>query len=188
MAVPIFDLHHVMLANISLIALLNYKYDKNVKLLNFLIIIIIAFLFINKINVLKEENIYMENKFSNNYYLTLQTVPMKKVNSKLLYYYNNSDYPVYYLFKDAYFYKLKQNLPINEFDFVVNGNNGYNATEKYIDKIKNVKEALFIVYDSPKLRKDKYDQTDYELLDFVYKNYQQIDNFCKYYYVYKIVN
>ncbi|MBQ8682004.1 MAG: hypothetical protein IJ509_03745 [Bacilli bacterium] len=85
------------------------------------------------------------------------------------------DYRPFILGHFSYLIKLNNNMPINKFDLINEGNMGYNGTQKYIDEIDNYckeEKCVFIINDN---ESDVVDiQTSGEILDYVSNNYRQV--------------
>lgn len=88
------------------------------------------------------------------------------------------EYDKLFIFSNfAYRFKLDNNIRIDKFDLINNGNMGYNGNNKYISEInkycKNNK-CLFLIGIS-ELDRINPNQINLEILDFVYDNYDCID-------------
>ena len=81
-----------------------------------------------------------------------------------------------------YYHKLKSNIPINKFDLTLIGNNGYKGNEKLKKTIKNMKNTLFLINEASNF--NPYDQTNYELVNYIKDNYPKLEclnqDFCAY--------
>ena len=139
------------------------------------------------------KNSYYELNNDSNYYLILTKNSVVEYSNDVYQYYQShiNEYDIYFLDNNIYYVKLEHNIPINKFDLFLNGNNGYDGTNKLKEKIKNMKtKTMFIVDERVFLKKgqDKFDQTNFELIEFVINNYEKIDSINEMYNVYEIVN
>lgn len=87
-----------------------------------------------------------------------------------------SDHTPYILGIYAYFIKLNNDLPINKYDLINNGNMGYHGASKYIAEIdehcqKN--QCIFVINDE-ELNTKKTIQTNRDILKYVVNNYYKI--------------
>ena len=178
-AVPIFDLYHTSLALIAFIYYSCRSSGKMLKIANITVITLIIFLLISRANNLfKTKNYYLDTDYNSNYYLTLKSNNLDILSDKLFKYYYSKieNYDVYFVYFDMYYFKLKENIPINKFDLLLTGNSGYDGNNKIKKKIQEMdSKTIFIIHeieDKGKL----YDQTNYEIIEFISNNYQKIDN------------
>ena len=85
-----------------------------------------------------------------------------------------SDHKFYILGNFAYLIKLNNNLPINKFDLINNGNMGYKGPQKYIQEIDDYcseNKCIFIMNDGELAIKNNENQTNKDLLRYVKENY-----------------
>ncbi len=74
---------------------------------------------------------------------------------------------------NAYLYKIENNIDINKYDLINNGNMGYNGEktyEKEIEQICNKKDCIILINNY--MNFTKRDQTSKYLLNYVINNYQ----------------
>lgn len=86
------------------------------------------------------------------------------------------DYRSYILGHFSYLIKLNNDLPINKYDLINNGNMGYHGSEKYlmeIDTYCKENQCIFIMNDS-EATISKTIQTNREILSYVGSNYHKI--------------
>lgn len=187
-AIPIFDPYHVSVGLIPFIFCACNIKKKSLLLVNSIFFILLYFVIIGRVYTFSHDDILsIDLDSKSNYFLTLKSQKVERYSSTFLNYYYNSPYKVYFLSGDAYYFKLRGGLPIDQFDLVSNGNNGYNGTKKVEEEIKKVKEAAMIVC-AISSEYDKYNQTNHQVIKFIQNNYELIDDLgydCK---VYKIVN
>ena len=78
----------------------------------------------------------------------------------------------------AYYFKLINNIKINNIDLINTGNYGYNGSNKLLNRVKHLsKDYVFFV------EKDEIDsrkQTDQNLYNYIIKNYKKIDEISDY--------
>lgn len=193
-AAPIFDIYHTAYAAIPFIIYSCATKGKTKKIVEIFFGVLLA------INIIDEsyskfidKNSYHEMEKNNNYYFLLTKKDIIQYSDDVYRYYKDhiSEYDIYFLDNDIYYVKLEHNIPINKFDLFLNGNNGYDGTNKLKDKIKSMtRKTLFLVDESVLLEKgkNKYDQTNFELIEFVINNYNKVDTIRENYNVYEIVN
>ena len=86
------------------------------------------------------------------------------------------EHRLYILGNYGYLVKLALDIPITKYDLINDGNMGYHGSQKYIEEIKETcreEQCLFIVNDNEHNKKG-YGQTNYQILEYVSKNYQKI--------------
>ncbi len=187
-AVPIFDPYHFIL---GLIPFSFYAFEGvgNIKKLNilFLSLFLVCFTF-DTMKIFNGNNIYFNTDINHNFFLTMSLSGVNNTSDMLYEFYkeHNSE-NIYFIVGEAYYYKLDNKIKINSYDLLLNGNNGYNGHQKVINKIKKEKDALFIIYDEQN-RDNLYDQFDYQLVDYIMNNYEQVTSLGNNFYVYRVVN
>lgn len=190
-AVPIFDMYHTSLALIAFVYYSCRSSGKMLKITNITITTLIIFLLISRANNLfKTHNYYLDTDYNSNYYLTLKSNNLDILSDKIFkYYYSKIDsYDVYFVYFDMYYFKLKENIQINKFDLLLTGNSGYDGNNKIKKKIQEMdSNTIFIIYEIEDKGKS-YDQTNYEIIEFISNNYQKIDNIVANFNAYLIVN
>lgn len=186
---PIFDIAHVLVAVVPFIVYNCNSKGRSENLIKFIFttFIILCYCTLVSKNINNPYCNIVTDKNSN-FYLTIERQINKRLSEKILKFYNdNKDEPnIYFLSSDAYYFKLSQKIPINKFDLSLVGNNGYNGTERLKKEIKNMKHALFLV-DNYK-GTSNFDQTNYELINFVKENYEKVDSIENYISIYEIKN
>lgn len=191
LAFPIFDSYHVAYAAIPFIFFSCASEGLTYKIVKYIFTFFIGVLFLVRVVDIFSNNAYSLNLDShNNYYLTVSFDTVDKISEKINSYYNDKidDYDIHFIFWDTYYYKYKNNIKIDKFDLSLIGNSGYNGNEKMKKKIKQMdNNTLFIIFDN-KYDDDFFDQTNYELIDFIKENYEMIDDLGYHLYVYQINN
>ncbi len=185
-AIPILDPYHITIALIPLACYFFHGTTKTLKIINyFLVAIILIFLVSSSLKILNEKQYYFNLDKKSNFYLTISDKNIDYINNKLTDYYlrNISKYDnIYFIYNDMYYHKLKSKIPINKFDLILLGNNGYNGNQKLKKVIKDMDNTLFIIGDY-KIT-GAYDQTNYEIMDFIRNNYPKLEclseEFCAY--------
>lgn len=191
LAFPIFDQYHVVSASIPFIVLFYSNkhriYDYIKCLCNIYIITSIIFI---TIVIIDDETYFLNRDTNNNCYLTISSREFDDTFDKVLNYYNNNidKYDnIYFLYVDAYYFKIKENIKINKFDLISLGNNGYDGNNKLKKEIRKLDKSLFIVYNRRRIN-DPLDQNNYEIISYVEDNYPKIDYIDKYLDVYLVDN
>lgn len=186
---PIFDIMHVLVAVIPFIVYCCNVKGKSENLVKFtFIILIIFYIGVSGFRTISNPSFEVVTDKNSNFYLTIERQIPKRLLQKILKFYNDNidETDIYFILYEAYYFKLRQNIPINKFDLSLVGNNGYNGTKRLKEEIKNMKHALFLV-DNYK-GTSNFDQTNYELINFVKENYEQIDSIKNYISIYEIKN
>lgn len=188
---PIFDNIHLILGLVPFVFVTCSSSGKMLRITKLLLLIMIGLLLFNKMSkVIRNDTIYLNTDNRSNYYLTTASTILDATENRLMNYYyaNIQDHDIYFLHSSwMYYYKLRNSVPINKFDLVFTGNNGYNGNKKLEKEIKNMHNSIFIIYDN-RGRTYLFDQTNYELIDFIKDNYNKIDYLGNDFYVYEIVN
>ena len=193
-AAPIFDMYHTCYAAIPFVIYSCATKGKIQKFVSvFFSMLLIIYAIDKSYTEFSDKNSYYELNNDSNYYLILTKNSVVEYSNDVYQYYQShiNEYDIYFLDNNIYYVKLEHNIPINKFDLFLNGNNGYDGTNKLKEKIKNMKKkTLFIVDERVFLKKgqDKFDQTNFELIEFVINNYEKIDSINEMYNVYEIVN
>lgn len=186
---PIFDIMHVLVVVIPFVVYCCSAKGSSENLVKLAFtILIIFYIGISGYRTLSNPSCKVVTDKSSNFYLTIERQIPKRLSEKILKFYNDNknETDIYFLLYEAYYFKLSQKLPINKFDLSLVGNNGYNGTECLKEEIKNMKHALFLVdnYTST----SNFDQTNYELINFIKENYEKIDSIENYISIYEIKN
>jgi hypothetical protein len=180
---PLVDYSHVTLYLYGVLMLLCvfYKESKNIHL-NTLIICsllpIIWFLFFFNFKIPN----FVSDKHFEGYILNKS----RKINNDIVINYinKNKNKRIVLLNEWAYYIKIVNNLDIECYDLINMGNNGYNSTEKIINKIQKEKDVYFVINMTEYNLKNFYQQIDKEVLKYVIENYTEVDkvgNFVIYY-------
>ncbi len=188
--VPTFDMYHTSLALIAFVFCNCHSSGKTLKIVNLVFISYMILIVSGKtLHFLNKDTYYLELNPKENYYLTLGSKGVDVINDKILdYYYQHiGRKDIYFLCSNMYYYKLRAGIPINKFDLVLMGNNGYNGNLKLENKIRKMKNTLFIVYDIED-ENVMFDQNNYELIDFITSNYKKVDDLGYNFVVYEIDN
>ena len=181
---PLIDYSHVALYLFAIIMLLCvfYKESKSIHI-NTLIVCsllpIIWFLFFFEFK--------MPNFVSDNHFEGYIINKKKKINNDLVssYIKKNNDKRIILLNEWAYYIKIINDLDIECYDLINMGNNGYNSTDKIINKINKEEDAYFIINMNEYNLKNSGQQIDKEVLKYVIDNYKKVDNFGNYVIYYK---
>ena len=180
MALPSFDFNHTMLAIVPTIIYFvdSKRISKRIRIVCYSIFAIFYIsLIINSSSNIDLLKIDCENKYcSQNYIFNYSFDNVHKINEELKKEY--SDYTIYYFNLDAYFYKLDLHENINKYDFIWNGNMGFNGSDKYIKEINNYcnsNRCLFIINESI-IKDNKEDLISLKILKHVSKKYEKKGN------------
>ena len=175
MCYPICDANHFFIALVPVLFYVLCIIKKMNKYIFIISIFTIYFIFLflcfqNKIHLNKSDNfMYLRNDTLISYYNDLV---MQFSNYKV-----NCDYK-FYIFYYAYYIKLIDDEKINKYDFLLNGNMGYNGNKKYTEEIgyicKNNK-CIFLV-DNKFVKTDDNYQFALDILNYVINNYNKIDS------------
>lgn len=184
MAFPIMDFYHFLIAIIPVIYYL-LKEIKQIKI-SLGIASFVIFVFCCFLSLLFEKEItyYKYNNFldyrvdivwsdSSDNSLTIEE-QIKLVNK----YYGDGNN--FLFMRNAYLIKLFLDEPINKFDIINNGNMGYHGVERYIKEMDDIcsnDDCIFIIDNSLYKSKIEITQMNQDILDYVYSNYNIIDNY-----------
>ncbi len=181
---PLFDHLHISIYLFAILFLIinNYKTSNRVAINTTLICIsipIIWFLFYFnfRIPIITKDKHFVGYFFNSYNY--------NKVSSVNKYIQKNDSKRFIILSEWAYYIKIVNDLDIECYDLINMGNNGYNSTEKIINKLNKEKKAYFLV--NIKEYKANYfnQQIDKEVLKYVIDNYKKVDNFGNFAVYYK---
>jgi len=189
-SVPIFDFYHTCLALIPFVFCNCHTVGKTLKIVNLIFIsYIILFMSYKMVEILNSDNYYLQLDPRENYYLILGARGADAINETIVnYYYQHiGEKDIYFVYFDMYYHKLKSDISINKFDLVNLGNNGYDGNSKLENKIREMKNTLFIVYEIEDQDK-MFDQNNYELINFITSNYKKVDDLGYDFGVYEIDN
>ena len=181
MSYPTFDYSHTTL---SIIPTLIYMVDKVpnkkiFKIINYSICTVTAILIIGlNINKISFKNIDCKRKYCIMDRKLQDTFENIHGLNELLKKYDNTD-KIYYLNYFAYYYKLDRKQPINKFDFIWEGNLGYNGEEKYINDIKKEckkNSCIFIIDITNVENREKNEKISLKILKYITDNYNLKEN------------
>ena len=201
MAYPIFDRNHVMLGGVMFCIYLFYKYYDKIKIRFRYIFLIVLFYFISLCTLPKEN--YHLYKDSNSFlrYKALYgsklhkmslyddvVIQLKDVIKKYGVGYDN----IYIYSIDfselSYVCKLDLNYKIDKFDYILNGNMGYDGENRFVNDLEKKCKAsscLFVIDNNSEFN---FSQTSRKIYDYVISNYNKvtdINNEFINYFVYK---
>ncbi len=181
---PLIDYSHVALYLYGVLMLLCvfYKESKSIHI-NTLIICsllpIVCFLFFFNFKIPN----FVSDKHFEGYILSKN----KKNNNDLVsnYIYKNKSKRIILLNEWAYYIKIVNDLDIECYDLINMGNNGFNSTDKIINKMNKEKDAYFIInMDEYNLKKNGQ-QIDKDVLKYVIDNYTEVEKFGNFVVYYK---
>lgn len=181
MSYPSLDFHHVLLAIFPTVTYFLDKQEINKK--TCLIFSIITITFYSSFLIINSNKIFQSKMDCKNKYcsqsITFNDIfnEIHKIN-KLLSEDKYKDYEIYYLNYYAYFYKLDSKQNINKYDFIWEGNMGYNGEEKYINEIKNTckkQKCLFLIDEDIINSKNINEKLSKKIIKFIIKEYDKSD-------------
>ena len=176
MMLPLFDLHHSVVAYVVLIISILSIYDFKIKV-NMKYIFIICSFFIGFI-MFKTYNsgykIIYPNKINHFEYRFIRSDSINFTNNVIDYMNKNNDKDYVFVVSGAYYYKLATNTKITYLDLINYGNFGYNGTDKIIEMIKksNNDNTVFVISEA-----DLSDecQVDKKAVKYIMDNGKKID-------------
>ena len=181
--IPLFDLCHFSIYTLCLtLQLLPFikKHENYFGLLAFILSIIISivtFININKIyHPVKNKNIKHFEYINNGKYNYDTTIKYFKIFDE----YKNALILSYSKMQ----YDISRDKDIDYFDVLLYGNFGYNGSNKMIERIKKLHNIYIIVDERSYLEKNSDSQFDKTVVEYVIKNYKQVekrDRFLIYY-------
>ena len=177
MVIPMFDYFHLKFFVLGVLILFIDKIPIKMFNLNLLFYgSMIGMGLLNFFMVVERPIIYPNNvnHFEYRFIVDRHIDETKLVSDKLT---SFGDKEVIYLFEQAYYYKIVNDIDINYFDLINTGNWGYNGSEKLLNTLKEKEDAIFVV-NRLSYAKDK--QTDRVALEFVEKYCVKIDEFLNY--------
>lgn len=183
--IPICDDYHFMMGHLLILywCFENIKFNKY-RYKYFFIVSLFCLVYWNYVfhantnyTLYMDDNSYLygrvSNGIDNNIYI------MSKYLKDKSDYYDN----IYIFTQISYMIKLNMDMPLNKFDLINDGNMGYNGSSRYVREINDtcIKEScLFILR---KDEKEKRNQTNTDILDFVSEEYNkcdEVENFILY--------
>ena len=169
---PIFEFYHFIISFIPVMYI--FIKDKKSFYFNFVICFTIYFSFICYMSV---NNPYINNDINSFFYMTraIDTKYIEEENVIIGKYESKYDYN-FYIMINAYFRKLYFNKDINEFDFLLNGNMGYNGDIKMIRKIDNICNKNSCVFFVEPNDFKGYTQLSKKIYYHVINNYQLVES------------
>lgn len=178
-AYPIFDFYHVFIAVVPTGVYLFSKLKiKSIHLKIFAFAILILFLFFNLINInslnLKKipNSVFFKYKYVNDDFIDNYNYVKSILN-------NTYDYDKVFLFSSfAYAYKIENNISIDRFDLINNGNMGFDGENRYISFIDDYcenKKCVFLV-SRQEYETNLYSQLNKKIIGYVINNYNLRDS------------
>ena len=149
MMLPLFDVHHSVVAYVALIVCLLMSLDFKTKL-NLKLIFSICTIFIGLIMFRTYNDGYKivyPNNINRFEYRFIRTDSIKFTNDVLDYLEKNNDKDYVFVVSGAYYYRLVTDTKITYLDLINYGNFGYNGSEKIINMIKsrNISNSVFVI-------------------------------------------
>ena len=172
MAYPIFEIYHFLIAFIPVMYYFIKK-QQSKSIIMFIALGVYSLFF-----SLNSSFSFTINEKDNLFYLLrvhhLNDV-LEKESEIILRYTENYDYS-FYIMVNAYLRKLYMEMPISQYDFMLNGNMGYRGEEKYIQEIDSIcqsKSCVFFVDED--MFKGKYTQFSREIYNYVIQSYSKVE-------------
>lgn len=182
MAYPSFDYAHVMLAVFPTLVYFidKLKHDANTEKLSYIIsLVFFIFSLTYNFQMYNTAKIDCKNKYcSQNYIFNKSFDNVHYLNEKLENKYD--DYEIFYFNYFAYFFKLDLKQDINKYDFIWEGNLGFNGEEKYISEVKEYcseNKCLFIIDNNNITKREHDEKISLKILNFVSNSYQKVESF-----------
>lgn len=177
MVIPMFDYFHLKFFVLGVLILFIDKIP--IKMLNLNLLFYGSMTGMGLLNffmVVERPIIYPNNvnHFEYRFIADRFTDETKLVSDKLT---SFGDKEVIYLFEQAYYYKIVNDIDINYFDLINTGNWGYNGSEKLLNALEEKEDAIFVI-NRLSYARDK--QTDRVALEFVGKYCVKIDEVLNY--------
>ena len=172
--VPLFDMYHFQILFLGFLLLIVSKF-KFLEKINVRLLLIGCIIGISCIGFIKgnhKEIIYPNDiKYFEYRLLDSESILFtKEVNDYMRI---NSDKNFVFLCSNGYYFRLVNDMPISYLDLINAGNWGYNGSDKLLDAVKNVEDAIFVV-DLSELSLIK--QTDKQVINYVLENGKKIDS------------
>ncbi len=177
MALPMIDLYHTQIINLTFIIILLLNVDISKKVLKYINIFSIAIIISSQLIILKdlERPITYPNKIHHFEYRYISNTALNKTKEVNKYLKKHDN--VILLVSNAYYFKIINNKKIEKIDLINYGNSGYNGTKNNISYINNNKDSLYIIDESDLITKGQYDQ---KVLKYIVDNAKKIDTVGEY--------
>ena len=175
--IPIFDLYHFLIYLIACLIVFHMNdllFVFKPKLVGISLFIGLSFVYITRSNININNYPNKLNLFEYRY------INQKNINytNKIIKYTNKYNNKVMFIGPSAYYFKLINNIKINNIDLINTGNYGYNGSNKLLNRVKHLsKDYVFFVETD---EKDSRKQTDQNLYNYIIKNYKKIDEISDY--------
>lgn len=176
---PIVDYFHFIISFIPVVYILLKKITNNHFFVLYSVTFTITFfLLLNYSIIVGDKNYqFLEHYSVNNFMKERVTYKVtasyvKQIDSFLNEY---KEYKPYILGNFSYLIKLNNDLKINKYDIINNGNMGYHGSDKYIKEIEEdckEKKCVFVISDE-EITTKRTIQTNREILKYVNKNYEK---------------
>ena len=173
---PLFDQYHFIISIIPItIYILNMIKIPNFSLKLSFNLVIILILIINSYQILTNQKLFPNNTnlFKYKALTPYQDKTITTINNYIKKIPSNTQ--LFILESSAYLYKLENNIDINKYDLINNGNMGYHGEltyQKEIEQICNQKDCIILINNYENFT--KRNQTNRYLMNYVINNYQYI--------------
>lgn len=171
-ALPIIESYHTMIAIIPTLGYFLSTLNLNKKIITFAFIVSLLLIFSYNIYNIFNENINYPNK--TNTFTYRKIFPYYETKLEVVSnYIKNIDTPLFIISKSSYAYKIETQKEINKYDLLINGNLGYNGSNKIIKEIEDIcnkEECTFIIeHEEQELKENTI--FDYKIIQYIEKNY-----------------
>lgn len=170
--IPLFDMYHFQVAFLGFLLIFMYNYKRKIPI-NLCLLTLGSVLCISIIigfDKLNDEIIYPNN--INHFEYKLLDIDSINLTEEVNDFINqNVDKEFVFLNANGYYFRIANDMPISYIDLINQGNWGYNGSDKLFNKVKSMKDAIFIV-DETELSKTS--QIDKKVLKYVIKHGKKI--------------
>lgn len=174
--VPIFDIYHFALGVRMIVLVLLLKFDYMGFKTKYFVIWTLMLLILDSIVGL-QDGVSMKNNYLFGRNIGNNAIVVIDETSNYINDYDNDYDKIYIVSGMAYMIRLYMDDSIDRYDMILNGNMGYKGYLDYIEGIDdycNSNRCLFLVESYLGVG---YDQTNHEIIDYVYNNYYKVDEF-----------
>lgn len=170
--IPLFDTYHFQILFLGVLLLVIDKI-KFLERINIRLLVVGSIIGISFVGFIKgnHERIIYPNDVKHFEYRLLDARSIEFTNEVNDYIKENSDKNFVFLCANGYYFRLINDMPIGYLDLINTGNWGYNGSDKLLEAVKKVENAVFIV-DNEELSEGN--QTDTQVISYVLENGKKI--------------
>ncbi|MBQ2640359.1 MAG: hypothetical protein IJF92_06350, partial [Bacilli bacterium] len=172
-AIPLFDIKHCQEAFLAFLFMILYYSNRktNIKYLLVFMVVVANTSYLYFHDRIKTEIVYPNNiKYFE--YRLLDKDSIKLTNDLNKYLKKHKYKKFVFLDLNGYYFKIINDIKIDNTDLINTGNSGYNGKNKLLKEIKKKKDYIFIV-DKEELKRKH--QTDKDVIKYIIKNGKKID-------------